>query len=291
MQGWIDRNFATIDSLYELKTTALDNAKLLKMSDSFIEEIQAFFFEYEKKGFFATINGLAGQTLKIMDECCIITTDSEHSREKLLQEFYSYDYDYEMFDDGEDFTQNLTAADKKRLTQSLLSGRIIQASIGAAMSASINQHEKELHNARVVKERQKRRERLISVGERYLDLNNIESIEMHCIKRAYMGYLKFVPKGVSTADIYDCEYFFFNNAMPFENKRIRQKIDLANSKINERLLAIADKKKKALESTRLMEEKSKLDVFSEMRKYKELLDEGIISEDEFAQKKKKLLDL
>ena len=55
MQGWIDRNFATIDSLYELKTTALDNAKLLKMSDSFIEEIQAFFFEYEKKGFFATI--------------------------------------------------------------------------------------------------------------------------------------------------------------------------------------------------------------------------------------------
>ena len=49
------------------------------------------------------------------------------------------------------------------------------------------------------------------------------------------GYLKFIPKEVLNNNIFDCEYFFFNNSKPFETKRIKQKLEVARNIITEKI--------------------------------------------------------
>ena len=288
---WKDRNFETLDELIDVKTAVIGYATQSNISVEFINNIRDYFEEYERDGFLATIDGRMGQTLKIMSEYCVITTDNENSRDRLMQEFYAFDHDYEELDVGNEFTHNLSAADKKQLTQGLLSGRIIQAGIGAAVAASINQQEKEAYNERVRKERHKLRERIVSVGERRIDLSKIAAVEVYSAKGIRLGYLKFIPKNIDRNALYDCEYFFFSNSLPFESKKIKNKVENAQSRISSNIQTIEQREKQAIEEMKRLEQASRIDVFEELRKYKQLFDEGIITENEFALKKKKLLDI
>lgn len=126
------------------------------------------------------------------------------------------------------------------------------------------------------------------------------------------GYLKFVPKGVSNSDLYNCEYFFFNNFIPFESMKIRNKVQNVQKILNDRiiimereeLIAKAEAKKMKQERGEFMKQEqlkqmfekamqqaskqNETDVSDEMRKFKQLFDEGIILEEEFNFKKKEL---
>lgn len=81
---------------------------------------------------------------------------------------------------------------------------------------------------------------MISVGERRIDLRNMAGVEIYSSSNTSNGYLKFIPKGVSSKQSYSCEYFFFNNSIPFESKKIRQQVEAIKNTINE-LIANADK--------------------------------------------------
>ena len=112
--------------------------------------------------------------------------------------------------------------------------------------------------------------------------------------------IKFVPKGIKANDIYECKYFFVNTSKLFKSKEIKQKVvsirDIVNKQIKKYMIKeekiedgqtipndIAVKPNKT-EKTK--KETKELDQFSEIRKYKELLDEGIITNEEFEKKKK-----
>jgi hypothetical protein len=280
------------------KKEAIQKASDNKMSDAVIGKISDFFDEYINAGFVTTINGRAGQTLKVFAYNCIITTknDSKKSElENMLNQFIKND----------DF---FSTDDKQKIVKGLMSGRLVQTGIGVAMSASINQQEKE-------RERSKNADRLITVGERRIFLRDLSCVDTFSQPNTANGYLKLVPKDVDSNDFYACDYFFFNNSIPFESKKIKQRIDSIKNYLNDRIATIESEAQMALEreaqvkaeqqaalqaeEMKKMVEKiaqetipqNKPDVFDEVRKFKQLWDEGIITEDEFATKKKELLGL
>ena len=201
-----------------------------------------------------------------------------------------------------------------------MSGRIVQTGIGVAVSAALNQQEKEKaseRKARIKKresrERHKRVDKLISVGDKYIDLKNIANIETYNHSGVSNGYLRFVPKNISVYDKpYESEYFIYNCSIPFESKKIKARVEAAkNSMLKtianaENIAKIkAEQAQRELEASqkaeqvalqaeqvrKVAEEINKVDVFEEIRKYKKLLDEDIITAEEFSAKKKELLGL
>lgn len=303
---WNSREFLSMDDLINQKNDALQKATANNMPQGIVAEITRFFDEYINAGFITTIKGKAGQSLKVFSTYCIITTKNE-SKKAELENMFS---DFEDEDDDEDDAL-ISSDDKRNLVRGLMSGKLVQAGIGAAISATLNQQEKEKVSEKKSRERHKNVGQLISVGERRIDLRNMSGVEIYSSSSTSNGYLKFIPKGVSSRHLYSCEYFFFNNSIPFESKKIRQRVEAIKGTLNE-LIANADREvqmvmaqagQKKAEMQKLEQEeqvgkkveqaatKNKLDVFEEVRKFKQLLDEGIISEDEFNKKKKELLGL
>lgn len=309
--AWSTRDFISMDELVNQKNDALKKATANNIPQNIIAEISRFFDEYSNAGFITTINGRAGQTLKVFENFCIITTKSESKKIELENMFYQFDDD-----DGDDDDDPLISSDdKKNLVKGLMSGKLVQTGIGFALSATLNQQEKEKASEKKSRERHKNVEHLITVGERRIELLNIAGVETFSRANTANGYLKFIPKGVSANALYSCEYFFFNNSIPFESKKIKQRVEAIKTVINERISVVkrelhvaavqAERARmeqqaalQAVQMQQMVEQVTpnpihpdKTDAFEEVRKFKQLLDEGIITEDEFNAKKKELLGL
>ena len=285
VSGWKGRDFSSMSELVNKKNEVLQSANDSNMAQEIITEIASFFDEYINAGFVTTINGKAGQTLKVFANHCVVNTKSEGKKAELENMFYQFD------DGDEDEDTLISVEDKKNLVKGLMSGKLVQTGIGVAVSATLNQQEKE----KAEEKKYKSIERLISVGDRRIDLRNILCVETFSRINTANGYLNFVPKGVSANDLYRCEYFFFNNSIPFESKKIKQKVEDVKNIINDRIASVEREIQQAtIEAEQVVNQsgtQNGLDAFEEIRKFKQLLDEGIISEDEFNIKKKDLLGL
>ena len=281
---WNERNFTSINELVNQKKDILQKASESNISQVVMDEIVRFFDEYINAGFITSLNGKAGQSLKVFENYCIITTKNETKKIALENMFYQF-----VDDDDDDDDEILSSDDKKNIIKGLISGKLVQAGIGVAVSATLNQQEKEKLEEKKDHEQHKNIERLITVGERYVDLKNISRIETFSRANTANGYLKFIKKGAKPNTLYDCEYFFFNNSIPFETKKIKQNVESIKNILNQRISTM--KKEVQVEAKNQTMQQSSTDVFEEVRKFKQLLDEGIISEDEFSMKKKQLLGL
>lgn len=287
VSAWSSRDFESMDEVVNQKNETLQKATTSNLPTAIINEITKFFDEYIDAGFVTTINGRAGQTLKVFSSYCIITTKNEGKQTELENMFYQFDDE----DDDYDNDEILSSDDKRNLVRGLMSGKLVQAGIGAAVSATLNQQEKEKQAEKKSHDRHKKLARLISVGERRVDLRTIEDIETFSKANTANGYLRFVKKGAGANRLYNSEYFFFNNSIPFETKKIKQKVESIKNILNEQIISLEYEQKNKKQAEKKTVQQSKPDVFEEIRKFKELLDEGIISEDEFNAKKKQLLGL
>lgn len=302
---WNKREFASLDDLIYQKNDALQKATANNMPQGIVSEITRFFDEYINAGFITSVKGKAGQSLKVFSTHCIITTKNESKKASLENLFPDFE------DDDNDEEALISSDDKRNLVKGLMSGKLVQTGIGVAISATLNQQEKEKTAEKKSRERRQKVEQLISVGERRIDLKSMSSVEIYSSSSSTNGYLKFIPKGVSSKQWYSCEYFFFNNSIPFEGKKIRQQVDSIKNTLNE-LIANADreiqlamaqaeqeqiklqqleKEEQERKMVKITSQQNKPDEFEEIRKFKQLLDEGIISEEEFNVKKKELLGL
>lgn len=302
---WKDRNFVSMDDLEQKKNNAIQMAVSNGFSQNAVFELSRFFDEYINAGFVTTINGMAGQTLKVFLGHCIVHTKSESAKTSLSNDFHQ-------FDDSKDASESLfTADDAQNLVRELRHGRLIEAGIDAAFSASAKQQDAE----RREQEKKKMADRLVTLEDRVINLANVWDVEVFYKSNIVNGYLKFVPKGIKSNDLYKCDYFFFNNSIPFESKKIKKQIESICCFIRERIQLIENEEKnrkiaEQAEKQRANQEvlqrtikegiyqgfqqnskPQSSDVFEEVRKFKELLDEGIISQEEFEKKKKELLGL
>ena len=282
---WNKREFSSMEDLQEKKNKALSSAKTNNFSEKVIESIEKYFDEYIKEGFITSINGRAGQTIKVFDNYCIINTKSENAKSDLVHLFYQFEDDY---DDEED-DEVLSADDKLNLAKGVLRGGLIKTGLGVAKSAGLKQSAKEQLEEKRDKLRKKNLEKMIKVGDKKLFFKDYYAIETLSKSNKSNGYLKLVPKGEKADNLYECEYFFFNNSIPFESKKIKQKVEDIKDIIEEKLSPEDVEKPKEESSNN--QTKSDTDKFEEIRKYKQLLDENIISEEEFEAKKKELLKL
>lgn len=310
--SWNKRNFTSIDDLLEKKNNAINLAKQNNFSDKIINEINRFFDEYINDGFITSINGKAGQTLKVFENYSIVNTKSDNARDELIYSFIEFDDDEENNTIEEE--DIISADDKLQLAKSFIKGGIIKTGLNIAMSAGLKQSAKEQNEEkraqkRIIDEKNKEKilQRIIKVGDKKLPYDKFSLAYMFSKSDNDNGYLKFVPNGINEDDIYNCEYFFFNNSIPFESKKIKSKVKEVEEIIQNKINIIAStQKNKEIEGSeknnKVIEEennkkiktensKEEKDKFEEIRKYKKLLDEGIITNEEFEIKKKELLDL
>ena len=289
---WRNRDFSSIQELERKKNDVLQKAFEGNLSQSVMTEIAQYFNEYINAGFITSIDGKAGQTIKVFSNHCIITTKNDGKKTELENMFHQFDET-----DDDDDGSILTSEDKLNLAKGLLSGRIVQAGIGTAVSATLNKQEKEKIAERKAHERQKSIARLISVGERHIDLHSISSVDTFSRANTANGYLKLVHSGADQNTLYDCEYFFFNNSIPFKSRKIKQEIEIIKNILSERIVTLKQEELMAAvqakqpNAEQQYAQPSKVDTFEEIRKFKQLFDEGIITEDEFNKKKKELLNL
>jgi len=290
---WGDRNFLSIEELMEQKKLVMQKAVSNNISETIVQRIAQYFDEYIDDGFVTTINGKAGQIIKVFADYCIITTKNEIKKNELVSMFHQFDDNY--YDDYRADNELLSSDDKQNLVKGLLSGRIVQAGVGVALSATLNKQEKEKITEKKSQERRRKVEQLITVGDRKVFYEKISQVDIFSRPNTTNGYLKFVPAGDNVDSLYDCEYFFFNNSIPFETKKIKQRVESVKSIVSKRIAEIEQVSKKmiiAQEQEKATQNKtSSINSFDEIRKFKQLLDEGIITQEEFDVKKKELLGL
>lgn len=297
--AWKNRDVSSIGELVTNKNNALQLATGNGFSSEAVNAIEKYFDSYINAGYVTTINGKVGQTLKIFGDYCIIDTKNEEKKSELASLFYYFTDDDE--DDEED-DRTIFEKEKDSIVKGLLTGKIVQTGIGLAASAVIDTQEKEKADERRSRERRKKREKLIVVGEDKINLKDFGHVDTYLIPDTSKGYIRFIPKGVTANEYYACTYFFFNVSNPFERKKIKAHMDSIRDILNEKILSIEKEQEKAAIEARMsqkMSAKSNMkvdrnsdkDAFEEIRKYKGLLDEGIITEDEFNKVKRELLGL
>lgn len=282
--AWNSREFASMEELITQKNDALKRATANNISLTVVEEIKRFFDEYINAGFITSLNGRAGQTLKVFSNHCLVVTKNENRKTELQSMMYQFDDD-----DDDDDDEILSSDDKKSLVRGLMSGKLVQTGVGVAISAAVNYQEKEKVAEKKLHNKHKRRDKLITLGERRVDLRNIAEVELFSRTNTHNGYLRFIKKGVSTNLFYEHEYFFFNNSIPFESSKIKQRVESVKNILNERIALL--EKEIEMKARKRLDIQNKTDSFEEIRKFKQLLDEGIITSEEFAAKKKELLGL
>ena len=306
---WKNRDFSSMDELSNKKTEVLQKAIAANISQSVVSEITKYFDEYINAGFVTTIEGKVGQSLKVFSEFCIITTKNEGKKEELVDAFLNFVDDDDDDDSDEPYDDKLfSTQDKLNIAKGLLSGRFVQTGVGAAVTAAAKKEQNEkiaetkAHRAERKKQNlRKNISRLITIGERKVYYKNIDFVETFTKSGIENGYLKFVKTNANPNALFDCEYFFFKYSVPFKSKKIRQNMESIKNVLTERIEVVKQTQKQKIEQTAELPKcrnsesskmsRSNIDAFEEVRKYKQLLDEGIITEKEFDTKKKELLKL
>lgn len=296
LSAWINRDCDTLDDLKIHKDNALSSAAKHNFPPSIIDKIQTYFDSYIVADYVTTINGKSGQFLKLFKNYCIIDTKDESKRSNLLDDLHFFE-PAENDDDNVCSEDSLfSTKDVGRIVQGFMTGGIIKTGINIATSAYINTKEKEkAEEQKHKKEKQKRRSResVITVGERRILFSECKRVDVCNPEDSSIGCLKFIPR---ETDYYlNCDYFFFKNssAIPFESKKIRNKMaeiaGICNKNISE--IKLQHEHEESERQTQLIQQVQHQNSFEQIRKYKQLFDEGIITEEEFAKKKKELLGL
>lgn len=291
LSSWKNRDCPSINDLLLNKENALKLAHDNNFSDEAIQAIKKYFDEYIDAGYQTTLNGIAGQSLKLFDNYVIVSTKDENKRQELSGNFI-------LFPDNDDTPEtSFLSSQMDNIVDGLFSGKLIQTGIGLATSAILDYSESEKRAERKLNEHRQKLEQSIIVGDYKILLNTLLRVELFYSSGYDVGYLRFIPKDAPISDYYASKYFFFKNSIPFESKKIRQCLEEIKNQLNDKISSLEQ------ESTVFSTESTTTgntlgafapnssDPFSDIRKFKQLLDDGIISEEEFQKKKKELLGL
>ena len=311
---WVERIFETKEDLAKKKEDIISLASSNGINKEIIDAISTYFNEFTNEDFITSYDGRSGQKIYIFDKYYIINTKNDSTRDSLADDFNSFDpkvIDLENDDDDDD-DELLSATEKLTLAKNLFSKSIVSNGIATAVTLGVKQVEKEKKEEKrenaIAKMREKNARKIASqivVGDEKIYFSDFSKTEIMTSDDSYYELIKFVPNGIKANDIYECKYFFVNTSKLFKSKEIKQKVMSIRDIVNKQIKKYMVKEEKVENSQTIQndiavnsnkteekrEETKELDQFSEIRKYKELLDEGIITNEEFEKKKKSLLNL
>ena len=300
LSEWEDRIFDSIDDLIGTKNKILSiissNPNMIQIKKS----VEDYFDEYINKGFVASLDGKAGQKLLIFNEYCIVNTKKKSQRDELVIRFNDY-IDLDFYDDINNNDDNYDELKKisniVNFNKGLMKGGIVTSGISMVADLVMSEmKEEKILEKKYEKKREitkKKAKEIICVGDRLLNLNKYSRVETYFKSNNSYGYMQFVPKDKNSNDMFDCDYFFFNPGVFGLNKNLKNRIEIIKNILNKMISSLPSSVTIKNNETHedIITKDRTVDNFAEIRKYKELLDEGIITEDEFNQKKKKLLNL
>ena len=240
----------------------LDIAEKYNFSSATISEINLHFDRFLQKGLLFTIDGKCGQKIKVFETHCVLTTKDQFDVEtfsKLYGKVLKKRHPKEsMFSNG--------AA--KALARNVLTGGIVRTGINLATSAAINATadavDPEKGMFRVVK------------GDFRIDYSTYSYVEFQRNCDEDIGFIRFVNTVCGGNPLEDIIFFFMG-----ENTK-------PEAAFNSILIGISTEKNATLIQKQKIGSEH-VSVADEILKYKNLLDMGAITQEEYDAKKRELL--
>ncbi len=237
-----------------------------------IDGINKHFDSKIQKGLLYVIDGGKGQKLKVFVDHCVLITDDDEFDIDTVSVAYA-----KALKSGQPKESLITNSAAKSLARSVLTGGIVKAGISLATSAAINaaadKYAPEKANFKVTK------------GSFKIDYHTYTYAERQKVGDCEIGYIRFV-NGRSGGRQNDDVLFFFDEDT--------SKLDKAYKAICEGIDAAAQPVIQETPTPQIAPQAATptaASVADELLKFKQLLDMGAITQEEFEAKKKQLLEL
>lgn len=267
IDAWKEVEYDDNESVENNRKKVLKIASKRHFPPNIINEIHMHFDKNLQKGLVCTIDGHAGQKLKVFTNYCILTTDSSRFDIEDVSIFYA-----KASRPKEAFLSNSTA---KALAQGLLSGGIVKAGVNlaksSAISAAIDKYAPEKASIKVINGNYK----INYLTYSYADYQKANDNDY--------GFIRFVNSKTNRQS--DEVLFFFRSDSSKINsayKAICDGMDAVTQAASQQVYSQPQVLQPIIQSSSAADE---------ILKFKQLLDIGAITHEEYNAKKKSLLEL
>ena len=257
IKEWNENNYFNNSDVDKNRNKILKIADKNKFSKSIIEDINNHFDKKIQKGLFKVIDGYQDQILKIFDTCCVIITKDSFDKDTAYENYA------EVLKRNKQKVNSSTET-AINVVKKIATGGIVKAGIALATDAAI----KSSSNTKTDKKKFK-----VYRGEHKIEYCDISKIEFQSVDKNEVGFVRISTiNNVSTEDV----VFLFNE-------------DFIMDGVQEYMIEkIESIHKDNIQNQKQIDDSS---IPDEILKYKNLLDVGAITQEEFAAKKNELLGL
>lgn len=256
-----------------------NRAKVLKIASKndfppiVVEAINQHFDSKIQKGLLYVIDGGEGQKLKVFTDHCILITDDDEFDVDTTSVAYA-----KALKSGQPKESLISNSAAKSLARRVLSGGIVKAGISLATSAVID--------AAADKYAPEKAKFKVTKGSFKIDYHTYTYVECQKVGNCEVGFIRFVNGKSGDCQTDDVLFFFDEDTAKLDKayKAICEGIDAAAQPVVQELPAQQKPTAQPIATTASS-------VADEILKFKQLLDIGAITQDEYDAKKKELLGL
>lgn len=264
---WKENNYNSNEDVEINREKILKIAEKQGFSLEIIEDINMHFNEKIQKGLYRIINGHEGQILKVYETHCILVTTPEFDVEEVSKAYGS------VIQKNQPTGNLLSNGAAETLVRGLLTGGVVKAGVSLATSAAVNVAANKIiphkGNFKVIN------------GSITINYDDFDHIEYQKVGENEIGYFRFQNNKFHSNPEEDIMFFFSSDAYIQKTfTYINEKVKEAHENVQRNKISVEKKQTLASGS-----------VADEILKFKNLLDMGAITQEEFDAKKKELLDL
>lgn len=257
---WKEEDYETNEDVEKNRQKVLAIARKNFFPNSVIEGINQHFDGKLQKGLFRIKNGYQGQILKVYETYCLLVTENNFDVDEMSKQY------------GTALRKNqslLPNGAGEALVRGFLSGGVIKAGMSFATSAAVSA----VGNTIIPSKASFRVEK----GALTIQYKDFDRLEIQEASDSIIGFLRFRNSAFQNNSSEDLVFFYSSNSnMKEVYSYIQEKMNEARNNV----VSIETK-----QSTQQMS------VADEILKFKNLLDIGAITQEEFDAKKKELLGL
>lgn len=256
---WKKNEFETNEEVEKSRNKIITIAKNNNFPDSIIKDINNHFDKKIEKGLFMTKTDSTGQTLKVFDTHCILITRGCFNAETISKEYG------QALKHGQQGGNLLPENAGEVLIRGFLKGGVVKAGVSLATATAVNAVSNKVIPSKGLFK--------VVYGTHIINYNDYEYVDYQKKGDNGIGFLRFKKTANKENQADDIVFFFRNNTDIYKIYEYIQK-QIRNIHKQKELSKI-----------------NKESIPDEILKYKNLLDIGAITKEEYEKKKKELLDL
>lgn len=294
---WKNKNYISSSQLKTEKNKVIQIAKDNNFPEEAMKFIENTFENKIEKNWIYTIDGKKGQILKVYEDYFSINTTEEFDIDDIAEDYA------EIYNEDHPKNNQYSKSDAQNIVKGVMgtSGGLVKdiliagvtkkgitskgiASITnkftSGMESAITNAVGKAYDEKYPEKKPFKRHR----GERKYKYTDFEIVEFRNVGNDCLGYLKFQNKNTIANSDFDILYFYGSEAKKDVIKIMPEVYSYILNKINSQKKEISNEKKV----------ETKIDnslIVEDIKRFKELLDMGAITQEEYDKKKKELLNL